>query len=214
MWSVRSIALSILSWIYSWFEYRDFHIFEVSYNFQSNELPQNESTHSVWNNVEFAPEECEYFYNITRPFIETNGACIGIINACRPSNVQRSSTEITYSYNNKSYILITEEDSIEWPLKVDRVMRFTVPISSVLIKDEDGEEVADVTGRFKRCMGPNNDFHGKKLPMSWVIGYEDSYIEDCVLELKNSLNQTRNVKPDELISSEILELGKTLCSPS
>ena len=105
---------------------------------------------------------------------------------------------------------MTTNNKVAWPPVLSNVMKFNVPFTSISLVYEDGEVFKDVKGRFLKCAGPFNDFHGEKLPISWVVGYDEDFLEEVGLSLKfvNIMEQTMVLYPSDTVSSQYWEPGK------
>ena len=197
--------------IWSYFEYEDCHIHNIKFVFKSVGEDEDEDVHELWEEV--PTDEGEYYYDITKSFVDTKGECIELLTKNAPSNVEYQYTEITFEYKNKVSTWITRKNNISWPIEISREMKFNIPINKVEILDSDDELIRDVTSRFLRCAGPHNDFFNEEIPISWVVEYEESYLDEgeFTIRITNALNQYIMKKPSDHLTPQYWEQDKIQC---
>ena len=91
-----------------------------------------------------------------------------------PNFIRIHTLLIHYWYNGTVYTWIPPKLDFVWP-PVRGPMRFSLPVKSVTLEDEDGNMVVDVTVVAKRFMGPMNDTsivdRIKKIRITNILGF-------------------------------------------
>lgn len=87
-----------------------------------------------------------------------------------PTSVEQCVVSIWYLYNDKTYKFFTRDLNYKWPPPVPRGVKFTLPIRSAELLDEDLEFVEDVTGKIKKYAGPFNDFFNQEIVPDDMLG--------------------------------------------
>ena len=192
----------------SYFEYEDYHIHNSCFVFKVDIIADKEDVHELWEEV--PTDEGEYYYDITDSFRKTKGECVELLTKNVPPDVDFQYTEITFDYKNKTYTWITPKNNISWPPLISREMKFNIPIVKVELIDSNGEIMRDVTSRFVRCAGPHNDFFNEKVPIAWVVEYDEAFMEDDNIKIRitNTLNQYIMKTPRDIITSQYWEQDK------
>ena len=110
-------------------------------------------------------EESGSYLNITKQAREGTVGDIVI-----PISVEQCVVSIWYLYNDKTYKFFTRNLDYKWPPPVPRGMKFTLPIKTAELLDEDLEFVEDVTGKIKKYAGPFNDFFNQEIVPDDMLG--------------------------------------------
>lgn len=88
-----------------------------------------------------------------------------------PDSIDQCIISLWYLYNDKTWRFFTRDLKYKWPPESDRgVMRFTLPIKSAYLLDEDMEEINDVTGKIKKYAGPFNNFFNQEITPDDMLG--------------------------------------------
>ena len=90
---------------------------------------------------------------------------------------------ITYVYNSRRYIYVTDDPKCTWPPPPVAGASFNLPIKSAT--DENGK---DITQFVKRLAGPRGDFHGKNIRVVDVLG-------NTTIVIENILGQKKIIEP-------------------
>ena len=101
-----------------------------------------------------------------------------------PDCIKNAVLRIGYAYDGKEYECVTSNTDIIWPPKESEDAVFSVPLTQVMLLDEDGVPVRDVTGKLKPMMGPRKDFHGEDVLVEDLFFFDD-YTD---IEITNALN--------------------------
>jgi hypothetical protein len=106
-----------------------------------------------------------------------------------PDCIKNQIMRIEYEYDGKDYECVTTNTEIEWPPKESKDAVFSLPINKVMLLDEHGAPVRDVTDELKPMMGPRKDFHGEDVLVEDLFSWDD-YIN---VEITNALNVSKVV---------------------
>lgn len=77
-----------------------------------------------------------------------------------PEDVKKVIMTLEYEHEGDNYECVTTNTEIEWPPKEPQEAQFSLPITQVMMMDQD-TPVRDVTKELKKKMGPRKDFHGE-----------------------------------------------------
>ena len=77
-----------------------------------------------------------------------------------PEEVKKVIMTLEYEHEGDKYECVTSNTEIEWPPSEPKGAQFSLPITQVMMMDED-TPVRDVTDELKKKMGPRKDFHGE-----------------------------------------------------
>ena len=89
-----------------------------------------------------------------------------------PSEVKNPVLTLEYEHDGKDYECVTKNMNIEWPPIESKEAQFTLPITQVMMLNDD-VPVRDVTDEFKKKMGPRKNFHGEDVPVEELFEWDD-----------------------------------------
>ena len=90
-----------------------------------------------------------------------------------PESIEQCLISLWYLYNDKSWRFFTRDLKYKWPPDSDHgVMKFTLPIKSAHLLNENKEEIYDVTGKIKKYAGPFNNFFNQEISPYDMLGYD------------------------------------------
>lgn len=131
------------------------------------------------------------FVNITK--YAQNGT-IGDI--AIPDSVEQCVVSMWYLYNDKCWRFFTRDLNFKWPPEVGSTsMKFTLPIKSAHLLNDDMEETYDVTGKIKKYAGPYNNFFNQEVTPDDMFGHYDFKF----LKIVNLIGREYIVASDHMI---------------
>ena len=99
-----------------------------------------------------------------------------------PDCVFNATYLVYYFYNGREYLYCTKDKYYSWPPnKTD--MNFATPYKNVVLLDEDGIPMKNITDEFIKMAGPKCDFHG-------YYDVDRIYKKFSAIRVTNILNQT------------------------
>jgi hypothetical protein len=112
-----------------------------------------------------------------------------------PVSIEQCVISIWYFYNDKTYKFFTRDLNFKWPPPKPSGMKFTLPIRSAELLDEDLETIEDVTGKIKKYAGPFNNFFNQEIVPDDMLGsFRYSF-----LKIVNILGTELVVAADDII---------------
>lgn len=112
-----------------------------------------------------------------------------------PQNVVYTILRVKYYFNGNVYTAISNDINFKPGEGEQTGMNFNIPLSSVWIVDNDDKPQRNITQKVKKYAGPNNDFHGEKVPLEHFLFYERDVLRDKFpkIILKNLLGMKKTV---------------------
>jgi len=128
----------------------------------------------------------EFFVNATRRNFR---------NTTIPQNVKYTILRVKYSFNGHTYIAITNDLNFKPGVDENTDMKFSIPLNSVWLIDQDDKPVRDITEKVKRYRGPRNDFHGQRVSIYHFLYYDIETLKERFpkIMLKGSLGMKKIV---------------------
>lgn len=201
MWLLKRFAffcLNIYASILAFFKAVDYNLYRAMliYKYDGSEIPELAG---------FWKKESGWWENDNQDDWNVVDLSVGVINAEFVSDPPPCVTECFYKYkfnwHNKDYKMITK-DQEDWPPTwLDRhVIKFKMPLSRVVLVDEDYNEIANVTDRWKRYSGPYGDFFKcKNIRLDDIFTRADEWKFAIVTDiLNNTVEYSRDVYIDSL----------------
>ena len=118
-------------------------------------------------------EPTEYYADVTK--------CMNDITPV-PSEIKDGYLHVEYNHDGKEYEYVTSNLEAKWPPKEVEGARFSMPIKTVMLLDEDESPVRCATNEIFRFMGPRKDFHGESVPVEKLLEWDD-YEYLCVTNI-------------------------------
>jgi hypothetical protein len=110
---------------------------------------------------------------------------------------------IKYNFRNRKYVCLSSDQFINLPNKKSSDLKFQLPIKDVHLLDEDDSIIRDVTKKFMKIYGPNNDFHNSLTPRVYDLFFYDDYSK---IKITNILNQSKTFSKN--VTLEFLQQEK------
>jgi hypothetical protein len=101
-----------------------------------------------------------------------------------PSCIQKPLLKITYVFNSREYVYMTDDLQYTWPPKKVTTMSFVLPYKNVTLMNSEGVPVKNITREFNQIAGPRFDFHGAQVALIDMI--EKPFTK---IRLTNIMNQ-------------------------
>ena len=129
--------------------------------------------------------ESEFYLDVTnRPFAGTEV----------PQNVVRTIFRVHYWYNDQRYKYCTYNPDFEWPPNEgSSAFSFSIPLTSVVLVDEDDKPVRDITSKVKRYAGPRGDFEGSEVRIRDLLFYDEDTLNKSYpkIQITNALGMKK-----------------------
>lgn len=112
-----------------------------------------------------------------------------------PVSIEQCVISVWYFYNDRTYKFFTRDLTFKWPPPEPQGMKFTLPIRSAELLDEDLEFIEDITGKIKKYAGPFNNFFNQQIVPDDMLGsFRYSF-----LKIVNILGMELVVSADDII---------------
>lgn len=172
---MTNLLTNVIIWMYgkyrNFFAIRDYAVSKIFLEYAIDRERKYEIEDQFWADEErYWDDEDEFYIDITgRPFQYTD----------IPQNVVRTICRVAYWYGGQRYKYCTYDMDFAWPPvgKGGDSMKFTLPLVSAVLVDEDDKPKRDVTRKIKRYAGPMGDFHGERVRLRDLLYYDDETLE-------------------------------------
>ena len=121
----------------------------------------------------------EYWNDVTNNFLSIGKTPRGITNVLY---------RIKYNYKNRKFVCLSKDPTFDVSENKSKEAKFFLPIKEVNLLDKNENIVKDVTKKYMKIIGPNNDFHNILTPTVYDLFFYDDYE---YLQIINILNQKR-----------------------
>lgn len=186
--------MTLIYWWKSLTQYKNNDIVAASLEYNLKDTNTKSSKHIFWKKEMkyWSQFSTNYWVDVTnyyKPKIYEN-----LINKM-PTNIENFILNIKYFYNGKIYTFISRNNNkYTWPPPRSNSIKFTLPIQSAFILDENGKVIKDVTNKIKKCIGPQNNFYNQKIKACDV-----TTIEFDTLVIKDIIQNEKKYKYDEFL---------------
>lgn len=196
--NIKNIFMTIVYWIKllkNFFNYKNYDVISASIEYNISDNKERSLQHIFWKKEMkyWSLFSNNYWVDITsyfRPKLYEN------LIKKMPSNIDDYTLYVKYFYNGKKYKYISRnKTTYDWPPTYSSTIKFSLPIFSSYILNENGERIKNVTKKVKKCAGPKNDFHNQKIKARDISGCEfDS------LEITDIVKNRKVIKYEEFIN--------------
>lgn len=199
-----NLLTNVIIWAYgkykNFFAIRDYAVSKVFLEYAIVRDRKYEIEDRFWADEEqYWVDEDEFYIDVTRrPFRGTE----------IPQNVARTICRVFYWHGGERYKHCTYDMDFSWPPARESGdgMKFTLPITSAILVDEDDKPKRDVTRKIKRYAGPNGDFHGERVLLKDLLYYDEDTLtrEYPKIQITNALGMKKVVPTTTGYTTDLL----------
>jgi hypothetical protein len=184
---MSNLLTNVIVWVYgkykNFFAIRDYAVSKIFLEYAIDQGRKYEIEDKFWaDEEEYWLDEEEFYIDVTRrPFRGTE----------IPQNVVRTICRVHYWHGGERYKHCSYDMDFAWPpaRESQEGMKFTLPITSAVLVDEDDKPKRDVTRKIKRYAGPSGDFHGERILLKDLLYYDEDTLarEYPKIQITNAL---------------------------